>query len=67
MCSSLIGSFCGVSPENPFMAAAAAMLCMGIAGEIAFEKAGKSGNGSFRTALLDAVSMMGSEKLIKMA
>jgi hydroxyethylthiazole kinase len=58
MCSSLIGSFCGASPDEPFFAAAAAMVCMGVAGEIAHEKSGKLGNGSFLAALHDAISLM---------
>jgi len=57
MCSSLVGSFCGASPDW-FEATAAAVLCMGIAGELAFETAGQNGTGSFRVALLDAVSRM---------
>jgi len=67
MCSSLIGSFCGAAPNEPFAAAIAAMLCMGIAGEIAYKKAGKSGNGSFRTALHDAINLMDDRTLEKMA
>jgi hydroxyethylthiazole kinase len=58
MCSSLIGSFCGASPDQAFLAAAAAMACMGIAGEIAWQKTGKNGQGSFHSALRDAVSGM---------
>ena len=57
MCSSLVGSFCGASPQY-FEAAAAAVLCMGVAGELAFDAAGQKGTGSFRAALLDAVSRM---------
>ena len=67
MCSSLIGSFCGANPDNTFNAAAAAMLCMGIAGELAFEKTGHLGNGSFRAALHDAVSRMDAQILAKLA
>jgi hydroxyethylthiazole kinase len=67
MCSSLIGSFCGVSPDEPFSAATAAMLCMGIAGELAYENSGKQGNGSFRIALHDAVSCMTAATLEKLA
>jgi hydroxyethylthiazole kinase len=67
MCSSLIGSFCGAVSNDPFSAAAAAMLCMGIAGELAYKKAGQFGNGSFRTALHDAVSCMSVETMEKMA
>lgn len=58
MCSSLMGSFCGAAPDAPFEAAVAALLCMGIAGETANEKAGQAGNGSFRMAIIDAASRM---------
>jgi len=63
MCSSLIGSFCGAAKDEPFAAAAAAMLCMGIAGELAYKAAGRLGNGSFLSALHDAVSRMDAETL----
>ena len=66
MCSSLIGSFCG-AVADPLEGAVAGMLCMGIAGEIAFEKAGKLGNGSFHAALLDAISLMDAGTLERMA
>lgn len=56
MCSSLIGSLCGADPSMPLEAAIAALLVMGISGEIAFAKAGEKGLGSFHTALFDAVS-----------
>ena len=64
MCSSLIGSFCGAAPDSTFEAAVAALLTMGIAGEIAFENAGAKGNGSFRAALHDAVSRMDAKTLM---
>jgi len=67
MCSSLIGSFCGAAPEDPLAAAAAAMMCMGIAGELAYASAGQRGNGSFRAALHDAVSCMDAVTLEKLA
>jgi hydroxyethylthiazole kinase len=67
MCSSLIGSFCGAAPDKPFVAATAAMLCMGIAGELAYENSGQRGNGSFRILLHDAVSRMDAATLEKMA
>ena len=67
MCSSLIGSFCGVVPNQPFEASIFAMLCMGIAGEIAYEKARNLGNGNFRVALHDAISKMDIETLSKKA
>ena len=58
MCSSLVGAFNGAAPDLPLQATVAALLCMGIAGEIAYEKAGKFGNGSFRSAIIDAISNM---------
>jgi hydroxyethylthiazole kinase len=67
MCSSLIGAFCGASPDEPLTAAAGAMCCMGIAGELAYGKAGHPGNGSFHAALLDAVSLMNAQTLEKQA
>jgi hydroxyethylthiazole kinase len=67
MCSSLIGAFCGASPGRPFEAAAAAMMCMGISGEIAYEKAGRFGIGSFRAALHDAISLLDYEIFERMA
>lgn len=65
MLSSLIGAFCGAAPNAPLDATIAALLTMGIAGEIAFSKAGKLGNGSFRTALHDAVSRMDTDTLMQ--
>jgi hydroxyethylthiazole kinase len=67
MCSSLIGSFCGAVTNEPFSASVCAMLCMSIAGEQAFEKAGQYGHGSFHMALLDAVSLMKAETLERLA
>ena len=67
MCSSLIGSFCVAVKDECFKGAVSAMFCMGIAGEIAFEKAGKLGTGSFRSALHDAVSLMDVSTLKRLA
>lgn len=67
MCSSLIGSYCGAAHDSPLEATAAALLTMGVAGEIAFEAAGQQGNGSFRVALHDAVSRMDAGTLRKRA
>lgn len=62
MCSSLVGSFCGAT-ENFLSAAAGGILCMSIAGELAAERAKELGSGSFRVALVDAVSRMSAEIL----
>ena len=63
MCSSLIGAYGGTAPDNPLEATVVALLSMGIAGEIAFEKAGHLGNGSFRVALHDAISRLDAQIL----
>ena len=62
MCSSLVGSFCGAT-ENFLSAAAGGILCMSIAGELAAERAKELGSGSFRVALVDAVSRTSAEIL----
>jgi hydroxyethylthiazole kinase len=67
MCSSLVGAFCGASPAAPFEAAVSAVAVMGIAGEIAFERAGALGGGSFHVALIDAVSAMNESIFVKRA
>ncbi len=57
MCNSLIASYAGVTDDH-LLAAAAGLVSMGVAGEAAFEKAGENGLGSFRIALIDAVSRL---------
>ena len=49
--TALIGAFAGNEPDNPFYATAAAMALMGIAGEMAFDKA--EGPGTLQLHLLD--------------
>lgn len=63
MCSSLIGCYLGANPKEPFESVTAALLSMGIAGEIAHERAGHLGSGSFRAALHDAMSRMDAATL----
>lgn len=58
MCTALIGSIAGAAPNNLFDATVSAILIMGISGEIAYENAGKTGNGAYRMALIDALSLM---------
>lgn len=67
MCSSLIGSFCGAVAHTSFSAAIAAMVCMGVAGEIAYEKTRQLGGGSFHVELHNAVSKMDAETLERFA
>jgi hydroxyethylthiazole kinase len=66
MCTSLAGAFLGVEPSRPVPAAAAALLCMGVAGEIAFGTAGSKGLGSYRQAVMDAISVMDAETVLAM-
>ena len=54
MTSALSGAFAGAG-KDPLTAVSAALAAMGIAGELAFEKAGHIGCGSFHMELLDAV------------
>ncbi len=66
MCTSLVGAFLGADPRRPLLAAAAALLCMGVAGEIAFARAGGAGYGSYRQAVMDAVSQLDAGTLLAM-
>lgn len=55
MCSSLVGAFLPVA-DSSFMAAVAAVACMGTAGEIADEnRQPHEGNASYRNRIIDAV------------
>lgn len=62
MATALVGAFAGAT-DDFLSAAAAGIASMGIAGEIAFEKAGGKGTGSFRSAIIDAVSLIDRELL----
>lgn len=63
MASAITGGYAGMK-EDGFTAAVAGVMSMGIAGEIAFKKAGALGTGSFRVALMDALSNI-DEQMIK--
>jgi len=43
------------------------MLCVGVAGKLAYEKAGRLGRGSFIAALHDAIGHMDAETLERLA
>nr|WP_295970318.1 hydroxyethylthiazole kinase [uncultured Bacillus sp.] len=66
MTSALVGAYAGVS-KNYLSAAAAGVASMGIAGELAYEKAGKIGTGSFHIAIIDALSNMDEKTIREMA
>ena len=60
MLSAVIGAFCGAAPDRTFDAVGAAIAAMGLAGEQAAARAAKerTGTGSFRTYLIDSLSLM---------
>ena len=66
MTTALVGAYLGATLD-PFLSAVAGVTLMGIAGEIAFEETGNRGTGSFRAALMDAVSMMTEEIFLERA
>ncbi len=67
MLTSIVGSFCGAN--EPFIGAIAATITMGIAGEEAgkFVRDENSGTGTFRIKLIDYLSNIGEELLLKEA
>lgn len=65
MASAVTGGYAGMK-QDAFTAAAAGVMSMGIAGEIAYEKAGHMGTGSFRVALMDALSMLNEQMIEEM-
>lgn len=66
MTTALVGAFCGAGSDN-FLGAVSGIMSMGIAGEIALEKAGKIGTGSFHVAIIDAISNLNTETINSMA
>lgn len=66
MTTALVGAFCGASKDN-FTAAVGGVMSMGIAGEIAFEKVGAEGTGSFHIAIIDAISKLTKNEILERA
>jgi len=66
MCTSLIASFSGAT-SNYLLAAAAGILTISIAGEIAFDRAGKAGLGSYHMAIIDEISKLSDETICRRA
>ncbi len=66
MTTALVGSFCGAGKDT-FVAAVAGIAAMGIAGEVAYEKAGDIGTGSFHIGILDAISRFDEKMLVERA
>ena len=66
MLTALVAAFLAANPDRPLEAAAAAVVCMGLAGEQAAQRMhGPDGTGSFRVYLIDAVSTLTPEQLAK--
>lgn len=65
MLTAVIGSYCGANPDHLLLATAAAVSCIGLCGELAFEKVqtNQAGTASFRTYLIDAMSLMNAQTL----
>ena len=61
MLSALVGAFLAANPVRPFDATLAAFCAMGVCGERAAKTA--SGNASFRSGMLDAMSQLDGETL----
>jgi hydroxyethylthiazole kinase len=66
MLTSIITAFCVANSNNILEATAAAVVCEGLAGEIAYKKIQimKAGTSTFRTCLIDAISLM-TDKMIR--
>lgn len=62
MASALVGAYIG-AVRDPFTAAVSGVASMAMAGEIAFEKVGTQGTGSFHIAILDALSNLTTETI----
>jgi len=65
MLSAITGGFCGAASDRLLDAVAAALCALGLAGEQAAERTLREGvgTGSFRTGLIDALSLMDDETL----
>jgi len=69
MTTALVGAFLGAcqSSKEYFSAAVSGILSMSICGEIAEEKEGSIGLGSFRVAIIDAISNLNDEIILNRA
>lgn len=67
MLSGLIGAFVGANPDNILHSTVLALGMMGLSGELANEKVVKEdlGTGSFRTFLIDYISKIDEQQLMK--
>lgn len=66
MTTALTGAFAAAA-DDYVAAAAGSVACMGIAGELAYERAGMIGTGSFHIAIIDAISNMNGQLISEKA
>ena len=64
MTSAMIGAYLAAG-SDPFIAAIGGIISMGICGEMSYEKNGTLGTGSFRVGIIDAVSNLNGETIMK--
>lgn len=64
--SAITGAFAS-AVSNPLEAACGAILTTSIAGELAYEKSGSLGTGSFHISLIDFISTMSADTMLKYA
>ena len=69
MTTALVGAYLGACEmkKDFFIAAVAGIISMGICGEIAEEKAGNIGLGSYHMAIIDAVSKLNTDIIVRRA
>ena len=67
MTSAITGAYAGVCKGDYFSATIGGVISMGIAGEIAYERASEGGTGSFHIAVIDALSKLDKNIIEKMA
>lgn len=65
MLTALTAAYCGANPEEPFASAVAAVGVMDVCGELAYRRVCEAmeGTASFRTRLIDAVSLLTEHEL----
>ena len=66
MSTAIIGAYASVT-DDMLLAAVSGVSTMGIAGEIAYEKAKNLGTGNFHIALIDAISNLNSSMILERA
>ena len=63
MLTALVAAYCTANPHNLFEACIAAVGSMGICGEAAYQRLAGAGTSTYRTFIIDEISLMTDEKL----